>query len=150
MRSFLFRSGQASAFGQRRVGMRPSPKHLRRTHSPHGRKEKNTGNHGIDMSELAKMKWLHTLKVARSRKCSHNLKLATDIRARALRALGSLSKGAFERRMSTGRELFFHFKATWRSQTCISKRLYHYRDDLYKFWQNRRPKMEKRPQWPLC
>ena len=80
MRSFRFRSSRALAFGQRRVGMRTSPKHLRCTHSPHEKKERNTGNHGIDISEVTKMKRLHTLKVARSRKCSHNLKLAADIR----------------------------------------------------------------------
>ena len=79
IRSFRFRSSRASAFGQRRVGMRPFPKHLRRTHSPHERK-KNTGNHVIDMSVLTKKKWLLKLKVALSRKCSHNLKLAADIR----------------------------------------------------------------------
>lgn len=119
MRSFRSRSSRAVAFGQRRVGMRPYPKHLRRTHSSHGRKEKNTGNHGIDMSELTKMKWLHTLKVARSRKCSHDLKLAADIR--------ELKERRFWPEVS-----LFHFKAPWRTQTCISKCLYYYRDDLSK------------------
>ena len=129
MRSFRSRSSRAVAFGQRRVGMRPYPKHLRRTHSSHGRKEKNTGNHGIDMSELTKMKWLHTLKVARSRKCSHNLKLAADIR--------ELKERRFWPEVS-----LFHFKhldapkRVFLSVFTITETI------CLKFWQNHRPKME--------
>ena len=70
---------------------------------------------------VSSRKWsdLHTLKVARSRKYSHDLKLAADIR--------ELKERRFWPEVS-----LFHFKAPWRTQTCISKCLYYYRDDLSK------------------
>ena len=47
-----------------------------------------------------------------------------------LSAVGSLRSDAFERRTSTGCELFFSFNMPWRHQIYIAKCLYSYRDNL--------------------